>query len=307
MIKDLYKKENNLFQGEAWLKFREDYGNQVIPFENFSGILLDTPLRQKFIWVQKGPAVLTDENLKEIKKKGTEVGASFVRVEPGEISTEKKLTPVTKKSLLSGQASPKATSVLNITRSEEEILSVMKPKTRYNIRLAEKKGVTVKIINDPDMLYNLLVSTSEKGTGFFPHEKEYYQKMMSGLGTMDLVTIFVAEHEGEPLSAILVTFYGKVATYLHGGQSDNKKNLMAPYLCQWAAIMEAKSRNCEIYDFWGVAESDDPNDSWSGITRFKEGFGGKKVVFPGTYDIIINPYKYQALSLAAKGKHIIKK
>jgi lipid II:glycine glycyltransferase (peptidoglycan interpeptide bridge formation enzyme) len=183
----------------------------------------------------------------------------------------------------------------------------MKPKTRYNIRLAEKKGVVVKESTDVDSFYEMLAATSGKNTGYFPHEKSYYKALLAELGPKDMVKLFIAESDGQPLAAILVTFYGKTATYLHGGQNDKARNLMAPYLCQWAAIKEAKARGCESYDFWGVAESDDPNDSWAGITRFKEGFGGQKVITPGSFDLVLRPFWYNTLTMLARIKHSLRR
>ena len=100
---------------------------------------------------------------------------------------------------------PPRTTVIDIARSDEEILAAMHQKTRYNIRLAEKKGVKVRKTVDVGELYAMLTSTSEKGTGFFPHEKKYYEEMMLALSKENLAQVFVAEHEGQPLAAVLVS------------------------------------------------------------------------------------------------------
>jgi lipid II:glycine glycyltransferase (peptidoglycan interpeptide bridge formation enzyme) len=182
----------------------------------------------------------------------------------------------------------------------------MKPKTRYNIRLAERKGVKVRISEDAEALYSLLTKTAGRDKGYTPHPEDYYQKMLATLGPKDLVKIFVAEYQGQPLAAVLVSFFGEVAIYLHGGFDESQRNLMAPYLCQWEAIKYAKLKNCHYYDFWGVAETDDPKDGWAGITRFKDGFGGEKIVLPGSYDLILNSFWYHIFSMVAKIKHIMR-
>jgi len=301
----LYKKENNLFQSLNWLAFQEEYGRQVVNLGDCSGIVFDLPFGKKFVWVQKGPASISNF---EFQISNLPKGTIFIRLEPSVLTeTEIKkarLRLVTKGSLLSGQASPKATRVLDISNNEEEILAQMKPKTRYNIRLAEKKGVEVKRLDSEDILYDLLTKTATRDKGYSPHEKPYYTKMVKDLAKNDVAHVFVAEHEGNFLAAILVSFFGEVSTYLHGGFNEQKRNLMAPYLCQWEAIRYAKSKGCKIYDFWGVAETDDPNDSWAGISRFKEGFGGEKVVFPGSYDLVISNLWYNFLSLLAKIRRI---
>lgn len=295
-----------MFQSADWEAFENALDRRTQKVGGAIGIKLNLPLALSFVWFQKGPTKISIDFVKELK--GT--GATFVRVEPTTLIstdvTKYKLELVSKKSLLCGQASPKATRVLDLSGSEEEILTQMKQKTRYNIRLSEKKGVKVTESDDVEVFYDLLLSTSGKKTGYYPHEKSYYLTLFKSLGGKGLVKIFVAQYQGVPLAAILVSFYGKTATYLHGGQGKTKMNLMAPYLCQWEAIKEAKKRGCSYYDFWGVSENDDPNDPWAGITRFKEGFGGRKVVFPGTYDIVLKPFWYNVLTIMAKLKHLLR-
>lgn len=310
MKKDLYKQENNIFQSLNWLAFQEGYGRQVVHYDNFNGLVLDLPFGKKAVWSQKSPQSLKGIDLNKAKTKVPK-GTVFLRIEPTEI-TEKEiklnnLKLVTKNSLLSGQASPKATRALDITKTEEEILAQMKPKTRYNIRLAEKKGVQVKMLDSDDLLYEMLTATAKKSGDYHPHEKPYYTKLIKDLSRNGAAHVFVAQDkEGDFLAAILVSFFNGTATYLHGGQNDLKKNLMAPYLCQWVAIEKAKELGCSYYDFWGVAESEDPNDPWSGISRFKEGFGGEKIIFPGSFDYVINPFWYNLLTTAARIKHLLR-
>ena len=303
----LYKKENNLFQSLNWLAFQEEYGRKVVNLGDCSGIVFDLPFGKKFVWIQKAPSANSKYQIPNTKLPKNVV---FIRIEPEAITEREaqklKLKKVTKGSLLSGQASPKATRVLDISNNEEEILAQMKPKTRYNIRLAEKKGVEVKRLDSEDILYDLLTKTATRDKGYSPHEKPYYTKMVKDLAKNDVAHVFVAEHEGDFLAAILVSFFGEVSTYLHGGFNEQKRNLMAPYLCQWEAIRYAKSKGCKIYDFWGVAETDDPDDSWAGISRFKEGFGGEKVVFPGSYDLVISSFWYNLLTLLARVRHLLR-
>lgn len=309
MIEKLYKKENNLFQSSDWLEFQKSYGREVVDLNGFSGVKIPVVFGKSFIWAQKAPDNLTKKNIEDIREAGKKEGAIFIRVEPLRVQPFWGLREVTEKSILSGQKSPKATLVLDISKTEDEILAQMKPKTRYNIRLAAKKGVSVRVSDSPkdvEVFYDLLLETSKRNRGYFPHEKEYYQKMMETLGKSSVCKLFIAEYNKEPLAAILVSFYGEVATYLHGGFSESRKNLMAPYLCQREAIKYAKSQNCNLYDFWGIAETDDPNDPWAGITRFKSGFGGEKVVFPGAFDLPVNKSLYYLLTKAVRARRVFK-
>lgn len=300
MKMDLYKKENNIFQSEPWLDFQKAVGREIISQNGHSAIALGIGFGKKFALATKSDFDLgSNQN-----------NLLFIRIEPGTITKERiskyHLKKVTGRSLLSGQKSPVVTRALDISKTEEEILAQMKPKTRYNIRLAQKKGVTVSRTSDADTLYNLLQKTAGRDKGYFPHDKNYYQKMAEVLGSKNLGFVFQAEFENEPLAAIFVTLYGKTAIYLHGGFDDSKKNLMAPYLCQWEAIKYAKKMGCSYYDFWGVAETDSPHDPWAGITRFKEGFGGERIVFPGSYDFVLHPFWYNFLTVMARIKHLIR-
>lgn len=296
-MEQLYKKENNLFQSNEWLGFQASLGRKLIFFEknNCQGILVNLPLNKKFIWIQKGPV---KADLKELKMVAKKEGALFVRIEPKQKPASGK--KVTKNSLLSGQKSPESTAVLDITKTEEELLTGMKPKTRYNIRLAEKKGVTVRAsqeIADIDILFKLLHETAQKNKGFHHFPKSHYEKMFLELAPKGLLKLFIAEYEKEPLCAILISNFGEVTNYLHGGSSEKQKNLMAPYLCQWEAIKDAKANGAKIYDFWGIAATDDPKDDWAGITKFKKGFGVEQIDFVGAYDLPVNNIWYNFLTM----------
>lgn len=305
---EIYKRSNNLYQSLDWLDFQKSYKRKIVNFSKYSGIELELPLNRKAVWVQKAPDRISAAIIKEIAN----VEADFVRIEPLKLSSKdiKKysLRQVTEKSVLSGQKSPKATSVIDISKSEEEIIANMKPKTRYNIRLSVRKKVSVRATNDFDTLFKLLFETSQRQKSYSPHPREYYANLIKTLGKKDLAKVFIAYNEGnEPIAAILVSFFGEIATYLHGGFNDKYKNLMAPYLCHMEAIRHAKKKGCRYYDMWGVAESDDPQDPWAGITRFKEGFGGEKIVFPGSFDYVNNNFWYNLLTFMARLKKVTRK
>lgn len=310
MLEQILKKENNLLQSEDWAKFQEALGRKSVNLAGSFGFEAPIMFGKSFVWIEKGP-----KKISNFKFPITNIDPKviFVRLEPG-IVTESdvkkyKLKKVGKKSLLSGQKSPKATLALDLNQSEEELLSGMKSKTRYNVRLAAKKGVTVRVSSNPadaNILFELLKSTEKRNKGYSTHESDYYLKMMESLAPKGILKIYIAEYESKPLAAILVSQFGEVATYLHGGFTDVHKELMAPYLCQWEAIKEAKKAGAKVYDFWGVAETDDPSDPWAGITRFKVGFGGEKIIFPGAYDYVINKFWYNMLSFAANLRRIIR-
>lgn len=309
MIKILAKKENNLFQSPVWADFQRAVGKE--PQDLSGSLALKTKIfgNKDFYWIQRGP-----KSLKSFKPDWTQENkVVFARVEPFEVTPEiiklLKLKEVTRTSLLGGQKTPKATRVVDLTKHEEEIMAEMKPKTRYNIRLAEKKGIKIRISTDPadaSLIYNLLEKTESRGKGYHHFEKNYYQKMMEVLCPAGYLYLILAEQDSQPLAGALVSVFGEVATYLHGGFDVEKRNLMAPFLVQWAGIRLGKEKGARLYDFWGIAETDDPKDSWSGITKFKEGFGGEKVLFPGAFDYVVQPFWYNMLTIVANLRRLIK-
>jgi lipid II:glycine glycyltransferase (peptidoglycan interpeptide bridge formation enzyme) len=177
---------------------------------------------------------------------------------------------------------PPRTIVIDIKDSEETILARMKPKCRYNIRLAEKKGVTVRAWDDIAAFHNMLTVTGGRDN-FGVHSKEYYQRAYELFHLKGTCELLVAEHEGKPLASLMVFANGKRAWYVYGASNDQERNRMPTYLLQWEAIRWAKARGCEEYDLWGVPDENEEtleanfesrHDGLWGVYRFKRGFGG---------------------------------
>ncbi len=199
---------------------------------------------------------------------------------------------------------PPRTIIIDIKDSEEAILARMKPKTRYNIRLAEKKGVTVRTSNDIESFHKMMTVTSGRD-GFGIHSLEYYKRAYELLQPKDLGEILVAEYEGKSLAALFVARNGNRAYYLYGASTDEERNRMPTYLLQWEAMKWAKARGCEEYDLWGVPDEDEAtleanfetrHDGLWGVYRFKRGFGGALRVKRAAQamDRVYNPLLYWA-------------
>lgn len=189
---------------------------------------------------------------------------------------------------------PKKTLILDLTKSEDDLLADMHQKTRYNIKLAEKKGVKIVRtgIDRFDEFWKLVDETSERDE-FRPHGRYYYETMLK---TDPLFTeLLLAEYEGKILAANIVSFFGDMVTYMHGGSSNEDRNIMAPFLLQWETIKLAKSKGYKYYDFFGIDE-----ERWPGVTRFKRGFGGEEVDYPGTFDFAFDPGWYQVYKMIRK-------
>ena len=183
---------------------------------------------------------------------------------------------------------PPDTVLLPLDKTEEELLSAMKPKWRYNIRLAEKKGVTVKAAGAEsiDSFYKVFMETAARDR-IAVHSKDYYKSLLElpADGSHVKTTLYIAEHEGETLAGIITLFTDTEAVYLYGASSDNKRNLMPAYLLQWTAIQDAKKFGSKVYDFYGIPPTDDEHHPMHGLYRFKTGFGGTVVHRAGSIDM----------------------
>ena len=177
---------------------------------------------------------------------------------------------------------PRRTLVVSLEGQEEEILARMKQKTRYNIRLAARKGVTVRPWDDLDAFYALMRETGERD-GFGVHSHDYYRRAYDLFHPRGEAELLVAEYAGEPLAALMVFARGRRAWYFYGASTGKHRNKMPTYLLQWEAMRWAKARGCTEYDLWGVPDADretleaqftQRRDGLWGVYRFKRGFGG---------------------------------
>jgi lipid II:glycine glycyltransferase (peptidoglycan interpeptide bridge formation enzyme) len=203
---------------------------------------------------------------------------------------------------------PPDSVVLDIGRTDDELLAGMKPKWRYNVRLAEKKGVTVadEGIKALDEFYTLYQATAERDR-IGIHPKDYYAQLM-GLEHRNPkepkpdLRLWIARFEGKALAAIMTVFHGSEATYLYGASSDEHRNLMPAYALQWAAMRAARDAGCSSYDFYGIPPVDDPAHAMSGLYRFKTGFGGEIRHYAGAWDFVLKPAVYTAFRVAERAR-----
>ena len=197
---------------------------------------------------------------------------------------------------------PPRTIIVDLTSDEETILARMKQKTRYNIRLAEKKGVTVRAWDDIESFHKMMLVTGGRD-GFGVHSLEYYRRAYELFHPKGMCEILVAEYDGKPLAALFVARNGNRAYYLYGASTDEERNRMPTYLLQWEAMKWAKSRGCDEYDLWGVPDEDEAtlesnfesrHDGLWGVYRFKRGFGGELKRAAQALDRVYNPLLYWA-------------
>jgi lipid II:glycine glycyltransferase (peptidoglycan interpeptide bridge formation enzyme) len=170
----------------------------------------------------------------------------------------------------------------------------MKQKTRYNIRLAARKGVAVRVgtVADLDLLYRMYAETSVRD-GFVIRLPRYYSDAWGAFIAAGLAQPFIASVGAEPVAALIVFRYGGTATYMYGMSTEAHREKMPNHLLQWEAITWARRQGCAVYDFWGAPDEFDPADPLWGVWKFKEGFGGSLVRTLGAWDYVASPFGYR--------------
>lgn len=266
-------------QSEQWEKFQRTAGNKT---QRVAGALLiyhELAFGLRYAIVSR-PETFDQSVCKAVKSTARKNKCVFVRVEPYE--------ELTGKMYKVRDYQPSTTRIVDLSASESELLAAMKSKTRYNIRLAAKKGVEVKKALGEwgvKRFLKLVKKTGERH-GFGLHKTSYYKTMVSTLKTKELSAhLFVARINKKTRAVALVLKHGEVATYLHGGSSEKDKGVMAPYALHWNIMRWAKKNGCHYYDFWGEAPAGQSGHPLEGVTRFKSGFGGEVFTYPGAYEI----------------------
>jgi len=180
---------------------------------------------------------------------------------------------------------PPDSVILDLTQPMDLIIENMKPKWRYNYRLALKKGVKVKQADksEIEIFYTLLTETSKRDK-IAIHSLEYYKSLFYGNYDIPDIRLYFAMYEKDTLAGIITLFRGADAVYLYGASSDNRRNFMPAYALQLKAIEDAKNYGCKNYDFFGIPPCNDASHSMSGLYLFKTGFGGKIIHRPGSWD-----------------------
>lgn len=290
--------EKSFLQSKQWLDFQKSLGRKVWQVEGIGIIKNNLQFNKSYLYSPRpspsdlGGQSYFGEFLHKINEIAKEENAIFLKID---FESTDGIDLRDFKFIKSSDIQPQKTLILEITKSEQELLSQMHSKTRYNIGLAEKKGVSAR---DGSALggkyfedFWKLMQQTTKRDGFHAHPKGYYEKLLEIPG----VELFVAEYDRKIIVANIVVFYEKQAIYLHGASDYEYRNLMAAPLLQWEQIKEAKKRGCTEYDFWGIDEI-----KWPGVTRFKKSFNGKEITYPGAYDLIFQPLWYKIYKLARK-------
>lgn len=313
---------SQFLQSWNWGEFKRSQGQKVIrcAYEDESGVRLvaaqfifhPKKLFGGFWFAPRGPIITHDLMdapekllsgfLSEAEQELAVEKAMFVRCEPP-IEYKIDATPLPAQFVRRRSINPSSTVIIDLKEGEEELLADMHEKSRYNIRLAERKGVTVRIGDtDKDIESYLALNRETAARDQFSSQSDaYIRSTVKFLRKSGMARIRSAEYEGKTLAANIEIRFGDTLTYLYGASSSAHRNVMAPYALQWSAIKAAKNEGCRFYDLYGanpsLPSSPDYKKSWEGITRFKLGLGGSRVEYAGTWEKPLMPLVYRLMRM----------
>jgi len=305
---------NHVVQSWEWGEFRRKTGVKVIRLGKYErgklvqGIQLTIhplPFSKYTIGYLPKCPFPDEEMLQALEKIGKKENCIFIKLEPNvqkstihhPPSTIHQLTPS------SYPLFTKYNFLIDLTQSEEELLKNMKQKTRYNIRLAQRKGVKVEEKEDKKSFetYLRLYFETCKRQKYFGHNERYHRLMWETLKPAGIAHLLIAYFRGEPLAAWMLFKFKDTLYYPYGGSSTKFRNVMASNLICWEAIRLGKKLGCKTFDLWGaLGPNPEKSHPWYGWHRFKAGYGGKLVEYIGSYDLVLKPFLTKVFFLTNK-------
>jgi len=269
----------------------------------------------RVIYLPHGPLLdwsnkdLVNSVLADLTDYGRKVKASYIKIDPQVVPYTKRILGLPEQCAISDdsmrllnnsgwqyssqQIQFKNTFWIDLSPSEDQLLAEMKQKTRYNIRLSERKGVRVVDGGSADLekLYEMYLETSTRD-GFIIRPKSYYLDVWGRFIQAGLATPLIAYYENTPIAALLLFHFAGKSFYLYGMSTEQRRELMPNYLLQWEAIKLSKRLGCRTYDLWGAPDVFNETDRMWGVYRFKEGLGGKIVETIGAHDYPTSRFTY---------------
>ena len=262
-------------------------------------------LHRTYFYAPRGPVIDDPDSpamtvlLNFVKAEARKRGAFMLKIEPSVADNDERwLNALQRRGF---RTTPYASHirdewVLDIRPDEKKLLADMKEKWRYNIRLAARKGVTVRRGEgqaDVDSFYRIYRTTSERDQ-FFIHNKAHYEDVMRLYSEGDRAALFLAEYEGEAIAGIIVLCFGRWSWYMYGASSNEQRYLMPNHLLQWNGIQWAKAHDCWYYNFRGIPDVLEEGQELWGVYVFKRGFGGYAMRSLITHDLVYQPLLYGA-------------
>jgi len=305
----------SILQTPEWANFKKSQGFEILRLGKLFIHKKKMPLGQSFLYLPEVSAKdINAQQIDELKKLTKEQKSIFTRLELLDKFRQNsdKLVLHFGFSKSFEEVQPKWRQMSDLSKTRETILSEMKQKGRYNVKLAGRRQVEVKSeklkVKSKDSeektkiirtFYALYKQTNER-EHLAGRSLEYFQNLVDNFADSDYLKIYIASYQGEPICTALVGFCGGVASYLYGGSSRRHREVMAPYLMHWKVILDAKEKGCKLYDLLGRAAPGDEKSKWQGVTRFKEQFGGEAVEVLGSYDFVAKPLWYTLFKTVEK-------
>ena len=289
--------------GRTVKRFLTYSGNEVVAYVQL--IKYPLLLGKSYFYIPYGPVTkdFSEDffaNLKqELKRIAKAENSVFVRLDFTPPVTSETLSKFFTKAPLytyhSAYFQPRTEWFLSLEKPESELLGSMHEKTRYSIRLAERKEITAEIITEDfakyfEAFYELMAGTAKRN-GFSLHQKNYYENIFQNLSKTNCY-LSIAKYDEKILAIDLVIVFAKIASYVFGGSSNEERNRMPTYLAQWKAICYAKQLNCNYYNFGGISTENKIYKGWDGLSIFKKKFGGKEIIHSDFFDVVVNPFWY---------------
>jgi len=312
----------HILQTPAWGALKADFGwkPRFIRSGQVGAMVLfrRLPLGLTIGYIPRGPIGLGDwEDIwLEVDALCRQERAVFLRVEPDiwQPIEETDLSAQLPGFINSKQTiQPPRTILIDLQPSEEEILQAMKSKTRYNIRLAERKDVEVTSSDDIEAFHKMMLTTSQRDE-FGIHSLAYYQRAYELFSPQAACQLLIATYNQKMLGGLMAFAHGDTAWYFYGASTDKERNRMPTYLLQWEAIRWAKNKGCKVYDLWGIPDHPESeleeqfmnrSDGLWGVYRFKRGFGGVIRRTIGAWDRVYQPSIYKLYQLWASRRQSI--
>lgn len=288
-------------QTRGWGEFRREWGNEILETEYGLITVHKIPLVNFKIGIfEKGPAP-TKKMLSDLKKLGKEKNLIFIKLEPNQAINDRLIRTLTTSGAVRGKRLFTPTTFwIDLTPPEENILKSFSSKTRYNIRLAQKRGVEIVEDNSDKAFEKYLKLTFEtaRRQGFYAHTEKYHRLMWKHLKPAGTAHLLTAIYKGEVITTWIVFVWKDFLYYPYGASSDKHREVMANNLMMWEAIRFGRNLKLKTFDLWGREEG-------KGFTKFKEGYNPKVVEFIGTWDLVINKPLYYLYRIAEEVRWFI--
>lgn len=299
-------------QSWAWGSFRQKMGVSLTRFiinNEFAGQVFFYKVPHLSLTIGHCPKInfINPPLLDYLLLLNQEKKAIFTKIEPQIISSPKAVNQLSalKKIRPSREIFSRYTMIIDLTQTEEELLAGFTPKTRYNLRLAQKKGVKVRENNSNSAfeIYWQLTKQTTARQGFYAHNKEYHQKMWQTMSQAGLAHLFQAEYQQKIIASWILFKFKNTLYYPYGASSREYRNIAASNLLMWEAIRFGKNTNCHSFDLWGTSgPNPKESDSWYGFHRFKSGYNPKIVKLIGAYDLVTSPNFYRLYRSADRAR-----